>query len=73
MDTSSSDMSCFNEAQKEIEKSNNYTNASVQAGELETHLETQSGEKSYKCNQCDYASGRAGNLRRHVKTHSGEK
>ena len=69
MDTSSSEMSCFNEAQKEIEKADSCINASVQAGDLETY----SVQKSYKCNQCEYASVSAGSLRRHLKTHSGEK
>ena len=37
------------------------------------HLKTHSGEKSYKCNQCDFASIEAHNLRNHLKAHSGEK
>ena len=40
---------------------------------LRAHLKRHSGEKSYKCNQCDFASSQASNLRRHLKTHSGEK
>ena len=32
-----------------------------------------SGEKPYKCNNCDYASAWAGDLKKHLKTHSGEK
>ena len=35
--------------------------------------ETNNGEKSNVCNQCDYASPRASNLRTHLKMHSGEK
>ena len=31
---------------------------------------THSGEKPYKCTQCDYASTQAGALNRHIKTHS---
>ena len=38
-----------------------------------THMKTQSGEKVYKCNQCDFASVGADNLRKHLKTPSGEK
>ena len=37
-----------------------------------THMKTQSGEKVYKCNQCDFASVGADNLRKHLKTPSGE-
>ena len=36
-------------------------------------MKTQSGEKVYKCNQCDFASVGADNLRKHLKTPSGEK
>ena len=36
-------------------------------------MKTHSGEKSYKCNQCEYASVQAVDLRRHLKSHSGEK
>ena len=35
-------------------------------------MKKHSGEKSYKCIQCDYASSHADNLRTHLKTHSGE-
>ena len=42
------------------------------AGNFGVHLETLTGEKSNKCNQCSYASTQAGNLKRHLKTHSGE-
>ena len=40
---------------------------------LRTHLKTQRGEKSNKCNQCEYTSSHASHLRRHLKMHSGEK
>ena len=32
-----------------------------------------SGEKSYKCSQCDFATGLGQALKRHLMTHSGEK
>ena len=40
---------------------------------LRTHLKTQRGEKSNKCNQCEYTFSHASHLRRHLKMHSGEK
>ena len=43
------------------------------AGDLRTHLNMHSGEKSNKCNQCVYASSQVSNLRKHLKTHNGEK
>ena len=36
-------------------------------------LNTDSGEKSNKCKQCNYASSDLGNLRTHLKIHSREK
>ena len=36
-------------------------------------LNTDSGEKSKKCKQCNYASSDLGNLRTHLKMHSREK
>ena len=51
------------------QKDSNFSMASVEAPMRETNT----GEKSNKCNQCDFASAQAGNLRRHLKTHSGEK
>ena len=38
-----------------------------------TEVRTHSGDKLYKCNECDYASSQSGTLMRHLKTHSGEK
>ena len=35
--------------------------------------DTDSGEKSNKCKQCNYASSDLGNLRTHLKMHSREK
>ena len=36
-------------------------------------MRTHSGEKPYKCDQCDYASATAIHLRRHEKTHKNPK
>ena len=36
-------------------------------------MQSNSGEKSNKCNQCDYATSKASHLRIHLKMHSGEK
>ena len=36
----------------------NATNVTMHL-DLRRHLKTHSGEKSYKCNQCDYASSQA--------------
>ena len=40
---------------------------------LRTHLKTNSGKNSHRCNQCGYVSAWADALRKHFKTHSGEK
>ena len=40
---------------------------------LRVHLKSHSGEKSFKCNQCDSAYVRASALRVHRKIHIGEK
>ena len=37
-----------------------------------SYMRGHSGEKSYKCNQCEFASAWTGSLRKHLKTHSGE-
>ena len=47
--------------------------ASIQAGDLRTHLKMHSGEKSNKCNQCDFTCSDPSSFRTHLKTHSGEK
>ena len=39
---------------------------------IDIAMNSNSGEKSNKCNQCNYTSSRAGNLKTHLKTHSGE-
>ena len=38
-----------------------------------SHLKTQGGEKSNKCNQCNYAPVWVNDLRAYLKRHSGEK
>ena len=40
---------------------------------LNRQLKAHTGEKSYKCNQCDFASVWASALKGHLKTHAGEK
>ena len=52
---------------------NSEENNTSQASTLRTHLETHSGGKQNKCNQCDYAFSQAGNLWRHLLSHIGEK
>ena len=37
------------------------------------HLKFNSGEKSYKCEQCDFASATSSDFRNRKKTHTGEK
>ena len=49
------------------------TNATSRRGDLKKHLKKHSGEKSYKCNQCDYASSRKGDWKKHLEKHSGGK
>ena len=57
----------FEETFEKAYKCNQCDFASVQAGNLRTHLKTHSGEKADKCNQCHFASVRADNLRRQLK------
>ena len=45
----------------------------VIVGNFSRHLKIHSGERSYKCRQCDHASFEASDLRKHVKTHTKEK
>ena len=40
-------------------------------GNLKYHLETHSGENTYKYRQCDFASVQAGDLRTHLKNSPG--
>ena len=62
-----------NEHREKSNKCNMCDYASFHAGNLRTHLKTNSGEKSNKCNQCDYTSSYPSALKTHLKMHNGEK
>ena len=53
-----------------------YVNYScIQADTLKMHMvmHTHSGEKSFKCKQCNNSCTNAGGLKRHILVHTGEK
>ena len=51
-----------------------YVNYScIQADTLKMHMVMHSGEKSFKCKQCNNSCTNAGGLKRHILVHTGEK
>ena len=40
---------------------------------MKTHMQTHSGKKPYKCDQCQKTFSQSGHMRTHMQTHSGEK
>ena len=56
--------------EKNLINATNVTYASSWVMNLRTHLKMHSGEKSYKCKQCDFPSYQADDLRTHLKIHN---
>ena len=46
--------------------------SSIQAGNLENHIQTHSGEKLFKCYECNYWGSEASRVKVHKRQHTGE-